>query len=99
MVSNMKNVLIALCLGAFLYNIGNTLFAAEPVYKYHNVIVASGDTMWDIAAKYAGRDEDVREVVFRIAKANSLKNKTLQPGQVLRVPVPVTGEDVMIAVK
>lgn len=99
MVSNMKNILIALCFGAFLYNIGNVLLAPEPVYKYHNVIVASGDTMWDIAGRFADPGEDVREVVFRIAKANGLKNKTLYPGQVLRVPVAVGGENVMIAAK
>jgi nucleoid-associated protein YgaU len=42
------------------------------------------DTVWTIAAAhYAG---DVRDAVWRIEHANHLRDPTVQPGEVLRLP-------------
>ncbi|MFZ5824410.1 MAG: LysM peptidoglycan-binding domain-containing protein [Bacillota bacterium] len=48
-------------------------------------IVAPGDTLWEIAARHAGR-KDVREVIYLIEQANELKSSAIQPGQVLFIP-------------
>ena len=75
-------------------------FADEPAYRYQSVTVCSGDTMWDIAARWADDGEDVRQVMYRICEANSLESKHVYPGQVLRVPVRVDGSsDFMLAAK
>ncbi len=47
--------------------------------------VAAGDTLWEIAARYAG-EHDVREMILVIKKANNLESVTIQPGQSLFIP-------------
>ena len=49
------------------------------------VIVGEGDTLWEIAGDAAGPD-DVREMVHRIEKLNSLPGPALEVGQELAVP-------------
>jgi nucleoid-associated protein YgaU len=56
--------------------------------QFRLVKVASGDTVWSIAAHYVGDKEDIRNLVVAIKKANNLDNNMrIQPGQVLKVPV------------
>ncbi|WP_010524815.1 LysM peptidoglycan-binding domain-containing protein [Nesterenkonia sp. F] len=50
------------------------------------VIVAPGDTLWDIASE-VDSTEDTDELILRIAELNDLDGSTLQPGQRLDVPV------------
>lgn len=56
--------------------------------QYQLVKVASGDTVWSIAARNVGEKEDIRNIVVAIKKANNLDNNVqIHPGQVLKVPV------------
>lgn len=48
-------------------------------------IVEPGDTLWDIAAQYSGR-EDVRLVIAAIKRQNRLSSSVVQPGQHLVIP-------------
>ena len=41
--------------------------------------------------------EDVREVIFRIEQANKLNSKHIYPGQVLKVPLRVHDNGLMVA--
>jgi nucleoid-associated protein YgaU len=50
-----------------------------------SIVVQEGDTLWSIARAVAG-DEDVRAVVDAIQEVNGLRDATLVPGQVLRLP-------------
>jgi hypothetical protein len=50
------------------------------------VVVGEGDTLWQIAGDVAGPG-DVREMVHRIEKLNSLPGPALEVGQELAVPV------------
>ncbi len=93
----MKKFLCVILVAMFAYT-GASLFAASrQQYVYCDVVVGSGDTLWDIAGRYC-TGGDIRETVFRIAEANGLKNKDIHPGQVLKVPMPGTG-DVQLAVR
>ncbi len=94
----MRKSVIAILSALFLYNVYALFLAPGPVYQDHQVIVATGDSLWGIAARYAAPGEDVREVVFRIAKASKLRDKTLRPGQVLQVPLHVAA-DLQLAAK
>ncbi|HWI64019.1 MAG TPA: LysM peptidoglycan-binding domain-containing protein [Symbiobacteriaceae bacterium] len=47
--------------------------------------VAHGDTLWDIAARYAG-SSDVRKAVAAIKRVNGLETATVHPGQELMIP-------------
>lgn len=99
-VSDMKKILAVMCFSLALYTGLNMAFADEPAYRYQNVTVCSGDTMWDIASRWSDDKEDVRQVVYRICEANGLSSKHVYPGQVLKVPVRVDSNmDIMLAAK
>ena len=57
--------------------------------------VGSGDTLWRLASQAVTPDEDVRDKIIAIQKANGMKaSQTLVPGQVIQIPVmKVIGED------
>ncbi|MTI61168.1 MAG: LysM peptidoglycan-binding domain-containing protein [Firmicutes bacterium] len=50
------------------------------------VIIKKGDTLWSIARNYNDRNDDLRKIVNKIKKANSLESVILQPGQEIKVP-------------
>lgn len=50
--------------------------------------VEAGDTVWDLAARLARPEDDVRDVVRAIREQNGIRDaRDLQPGQTLRVTV------------
>ncbi|SFK50661.1 LysM peptidoglycan-binding domain-containing protein [Geodermatophilus ruber] len=51
-----------------------------------SVVVQPGDTVWSIAARIAGEEEDVRAVVDAIQELNELKGAAVVPGQALLLP-------------
>ncbi|MGY1591844.1 LysM peptidoglycan-binding domain-containing protein [Geodermatophilus sp. SYSU D00708] len=51
-----------------------------------SVVVQAGDSVWSIAADFAGPDEDVRAVVDAIEQINDLDGARVVPGQVLQLP-------------
>jgi hypothetical protein len=54
---------------------------------YEVVYVQTGDTVWDIAGRFANNRQDVREVVMAIRQANRLNhNAEVYAGQALKVP-------------
>jgi nucleoid-associated protein YgaU len=55
--------------------------------NYVTHTVRTGDTLWDIALEHADGG-DLRNLVHDIRSINGLDTSTIQPGQVLRVPVP-----------
>ena len=93
----MKRFLIAFLLGAlmsggFTYM---TVSASPEIYEKQVITVHTGDTLWDIAADWSGKDEDIREVILRIQKENKLKGSNLSVGQRLVIPVRKTVADVV----
>ena len=93
----MKRFLIAFLLGALMSG-GFTYmtFSASPeIYEKQVITVHTGDTLWDIAADWSGRDEDIREVILRIQKENKLSGSDLAVGQRLVIPVRKTVADVV----
>jgi LysM repeat protein len=60
--------------------------AGAPQLASHTV--APGETLWGIAAQYRP-GEDPRAVIEQIKQVNGLRSVTVQPGQVVLVPVAV----------
>ena len=63
--------------------------------EYISYKVGSGDTLWKLASQAVTPDEDVRDKIIAIQKANGMKaSQALIPGQVIQIPiVKVSGED------
>jgi LysM domain-containing protein len=51
------------------------------------VVVAAGETLWDIAARYAPAGRDLNTWVAEVADANGVDAQQLQPGTPVVVPV------------
>ncbi len=56
--------------------------SGEPII--HRVV--AGDTLWDIAADYTPRSDDVRRTIHEIRQLNDLDGSLIVPGQVLLIP-------------
>lgn len=85
----MKKFLLAFVLGAMLSGgfTYMTVSASPEIYEKQVITVHTGDTLWDIAGEWGGRDEDIREVILRIQKENNLTGSSLAVGQQLVIPV------------
>lgn len=59
--------------------------AAEPSERPLIIDVGPGDTLWDIANRYAGKQSN-RSFIRDIVKLNKLESKLLDVGQVLLLP-------------
>ena len=65
---------------------GSLLGSGEPrLVAVHPYTVRSGDTVWSIAERVAGRGEDPRPLVDAIVEENQL-GSGLVPGQILSIP-------------
>ena len=93
----MKKFLLSFVLGAMLSGgfTYMTVSASPEIYEKQVITVHTGDTLWDIAAEWGGRDEDVREVILRIQKENNLTGSDLAVGQQLVIPVRKKVADVI----
>lgn len=49
------------------------------------VVIQSGDTLWDIAESYCPQT-DTRKVVHKIRKLNDLATANIMPGQIIKIP-------------
>ncbi len=96
----MKRFLVAFVLGVVLTsNLIDMAFLAPQVYRAQEIVVHSGDTMWDIASRFSDEKEDVRDVIQRIVEHNKLASSTdIRAGQRITIPVKVEYSDhIMVA--
>ena len=57
---------------------------SDEVYVHH--MVQEGDTVWSIAAEQYGDEADIRLMVHRIEKINGIKDSSIYPGQIIKLP-------------
>lgn len=88
-------IMVGMCLTVlFGYHMTNPAVQINP-HAVREVKVQAGDTMWDIAARTAHTDMDVREVVYAMKELNKIDDSgTLVPGTVLKVPTNLKGSPV-----
>ena len=67
---------------------GGTQGAGGQLYRYYAVVrVSSGDTLWDIAARYqTPADGSIRRYIREIMAFNSMTDSLIISGQTLIVP-------------
>lgn len=54
--------------------------------KYIEIVVDSGDTVWDLAREFSPKGKDVRKSVYEIGAINNLVSYDIFPGQVIKIP-------------
>ncbi|MFZ0014212.1 MAG: LysM peptidoglycan-binding domain-containing protein [Acidimicrobiia bacterium] len=81
------SVLLATVCAVFLL-IGGAADAEEVPGPSIEYVVAQGDTLWDIASDHVGAATDVRPLIREIKELSGIQSSSLQPGQVLQIPVP-----------
>lgn len=71
----------------FLCYWGIQAAAPSPVSSYREVRVEPEDTLWTIAARTVGDQQDIRRYIYDVQKINGIQDPgTLQAGQVIRLP-------------
>lgn len=50
------------------------------------VYISHGDNLWNLSAKYADSNTDIRNYIHKVMDINNLKDATLHPGDVLMFP-------------
>ncbi|MDD2476646.1 MAG: LysM peptidoglycan-binding domain-containing protein [Dysgonamonadaceae bacterium] len=53
---------------------------------YENILIQSGDTLWDLAKTYGPENQDIRKTVYSICETNNITPQDIQPGQSIRIP-------------
>ena len=53
---------------------------------YTEIMIVTGDTLWDLAKAYGPTDRDIREVVHAICKINNTSADKIQSGQKILIP-------------
>jgi hypothetical protein len=56
------------------------------VHTQQTIVVHGGQTLWSIGQQLAKPNEDVREVIYKLRKANHLTSSTITPGMKLVIP-------------
>ena len=75
----------------FMISVTGTLIGnndAESLTKpvYSEIVIQSGDTLWDLAREFGPDDKDVREVVYAICRINDISADSIYPGQTILIP-------------
>ena len=55
--------------------------------QYSQIVIESGDTLWDIALEYGSDDMDIRQVVYEICNLNKISADQLEAGQKIIIPI------------
>jgi len=78
-------LLVLLALGVLISNGAGAAGHAGRPESTHAVVVAPGDTLWDLASG-AAHGGDVRAMITHIEEINGLSGVSLSAGQTLRIP-------------
>ena len=79
-------LLVVIIAGALLLLFEGEAVGASGQQEMEAVVVAAGDTLWEIADRFSPDSADLRVVVQELVELNELESKVLRPGQVLQVP-------------
>jgi len=79
------SIILAAVFTVFLL-IGGPADAEGPPPPLIEYVVASGDTLWSIAAGHTAPGHDVRVAIADISEATGLSVSAIYPGQILLIP-------------
>jgi len=53
---------------------------------YIEVIVKSGDSLWELTEKHYNGNSDIRKVIYQIKEINNLASANIVSGQIIKIP-------------
>ena len=82
-------VVLTIIILTSLFNLALGLNTAQSLTKvdYNDVVVASGDTLWNIAETYMPANMDTRQAVYELCELNDISASELYAGMTIQVPV------------
>jgi nucleoid-associated protein YgaU len=78
-------ILMMISITGTVIGANNAESLTKPVYS--EIIVQSGDTLWNLAEEFGPDNKDIREVIFEICELNDISADSIQPGQTILIPV------------
>ena len=63
----------------------NSQSLTKPVYS--EILVQSGDTLWNLAQEFGPDGKDTRFIIHEIRRINDLQADSIYPGQKILIPV------------
>lgn len=82
-------LLLVLVVGALLLLLQAEAVSAPMRQEVQSVVVQPGETLWEIADRFAPESADLRVVIRELVTLNGLRSKVLKPGQVLEIPASI----------
>ena len=79
-------LLLVLVVGAVLVLLQEEVVSASGQQEVQSVVVQPGESLWEIADRFAPESADLRVVITELVELNGLQTKVLRPGQVLYIP-------------
>ena len=77
-------ILVVISLTGTIFGANDAESLTKPVYS--EIIVQSGDTLWNLAQEFGPDHKDLREVIFEICKLNDISADGIYPGQAILIP-------------
>lgn len=77
-------ILIIISITGTAIGANNAESLTKPVYS--EIIIQSGDTLWNLAQEFGPDGKDIREVVHEICIINDISAGSIYPGQIILIP-------------
>lgn len=77
------SISIIACVASFFISMATAQVFSADIVEYDSVIVAKGETLWEIASQLNG---DTQENIYNIKMKNNLESSIIYEGQTLLVP-------------
>lgn len=77
-------ILMAVSVTGTIFGANQAESLTKPVYK--EIIVQSGDTLWNLAEEFGPVNQDTRKVVHAICNLNDISADSIFPGQTILIP-------------
>ena len=78
-------ILIIISITGTVIGANNAESLTKPVYS--EIVIQSGDTLWNLAKEFGPDGKDIREVVYEICRINDISADSIYPGQTILIPV------------
>lgn len=85
-LSRFALLLVAIVLAVSFFSGNAEASASNGAVSFEYVTVHAGESLWDLADRYAGENANHRDWIASLVELNNLSSNELQPGQRVALP-------------